>query len=179
VDDEEMKGSRRDATQVSGARRLATASDVAALTALINEAYLPAEGFLYEGPRISAAEVHDKLAHGRFLLDVGPQGELRGCVHVALSGDVGYFGLLSVSPGAQNQGLGRSLALAAEDLCRADGGRAMTIDVVNHRHELVAFYARLGYAVSGQRPFEDPRLNRPAHFVIMRKRLTEGKAPLP
>jgi hypothetical protein len=47
----------------------------------------------------------------------------------------------------------------------------MTLDVVNRRPELLSFYARLGYEVAGERPFDDERLKRPAHFVIMRKAL--------
>jgi hypothetical protein len=42
---------------------------------------------------------------------------------------------------------------------------------VNHRHELFPFYRKLGFEVAGERSFDDDRLNRPAHFVIMRKEL--------
>jgi drug/metabolite transporter (DMT)-like permease/GNAT superfamily N-acetyltransferase len=148
--------------------------DVVALLALINEAFAPAEGFLYQGPRITAGEVREKLEHGRFLLDHDSDGILVGCVHVAITGDSGYFGLLAVSPARQKRGLGRSLALAAESFCRSKGCLTMTIDVVNHQHELFPFYASLGYEVVGERPFHDERLNRPAHFVIMRKLLAPG-----
>ena len=151
--------------------RQAEETDVERLTALINEVYAPAEGFLYDGPRITAQEVRERLARGRFLLDVDPEEGVRGCVYVAITGTSGYFGLLAVSPSRQQRGLGRSLALAAESFCRSEGCRTMTIDVVNHRHELFPFYASLGYEVAGERPFEDARLNRAAHFVIMRKTL--------
>jgi GNAT superfamily N-acetyltransferase len=154
----------------------ASESDLPALTALINEAYAPAEGFLYEGPRITAEAVALKLAHGRFLLAHDEAGAICACVHVTITGDSGYFGLLSVSPAHQGRGLGRALAGAAEALCRAQGCPAVTIDVVNHRRELLPFYASLGYEVVGQRPFDDERLNRPAHFVLMRKALDrEGR----
>ena len=165
----------------SGARRLVALTaesreppkpseeDVVALTALINEAYSPAEGFLYEGPRITAEEVRKKLDQGRFLLERDANGVLRGCVHVAITGDAGYFGLLAVSPAGQGRGRGRSLVRAAESFCLAKGCRTMSIDVVDSRHELLPFYARLGYEVVGERPFDDPRLNRPSHFVVLRK----------
>ena len=42
--------------------READEDDVPAVTALINEAYGPAEGFLYEGLRITVDEVRQKLA---------------------------------------------------------------------------------------------------------------------
>jgi drug/metabolite transporter (DMT)-like permease/ribosomal protein S18 acetylase RimI-like enzyme len=149
--------------------REASENDVPALTALINEAYSPAEGFLYEGPRITTGEVRSKLDHGRFLLERDANGTLRGCVYVTVTGDSGYFGLLAVSPTDQGRGLGRSLVKAAESLCRSKGCRSMTLDVVDSRRELFSFYARLGYEVAGERPFDDPRLNRPSHFVVMRK----------
>jgi GNAT superfamily N-acetyltransferase len=153
--------------------REAEERDLPALTALINEAYAPAEGFLYEGPRITAEAVGEKLAHGRFLLAHDEDGAICACVHVTITGESGYFGLLSVSPAHQGRGLGRALAMAAEAFCLARGCRAVTIDVVNHRHELIPFYASLGYEVVGQRPFDDERLNRPAHFVLMQKALDD------
>ena len=151
--------------------REASESDVLALTALINGANGPVEGFLYEGPRITAAEIREKLEHGRFLLEVDPEGALVGCVYVAITGGAGYFGLLAVSPARQKQGRGRARVGEAESFCRANGCRVMTLDVVDQRHELFPFYSSLGYEVVGERPFDDARLKRPAHFVVMRKAL--------
>lgn len=151
--------------------REATAKDVAKIVALINEAYLPAEGFLYEGPRIDTAEVRDKLAKGAFLLKPNSVGALDGCVYVELRGEIGYFGLLAVSSDRQHHGLGRKLVSAAESFFKTRECSEVEIDVVNHRQELFGFYGGLGYHVVGQRPFEDPRLQQPSHFVIMRKTL--------
>ena len=139
--------------------REATAKDIAKIVALINEAYLPAEGFLYEGPRIDTDEVRGKL------------GALDGCVHVEVRGEVGYFGLLAVSTDRQHHGLGRKLIASAEAYFKTHACGAVEIDVVNHRQELFGFYGGLGYHVVGERPFEDQRLQRPSHFVIMRKTL--------
>ncbi len=161
--------------------RKASESDVLALTALINEAYSPAEGILYDGSRITSEEVRTKLDHDGFLLERDAEGAIRGCVHVTATGDSGHFGLLAVSPTRQGRGLGRSLVRAAESFCLARGCRTMTIDVVDGRHELFPFYASLGYEAVGERPFDDPRLKRPSHFVVMRKVLVSddpGSAPL-
>jgi ribosomal protein S18 acetylase RimI-like enzyme len=158
--------------------RRADPTDAARLTAFINEAYAPAEGFLYDGPRITEDVVLEKLQHGTFLLDTDAAGALLGCVFVEVVGDSGYFGLLAVAPARQNQGQGQALARAAEALVRERGCRYLTIDVVNHRHELFPFYRKLGFEVAGERSFDDERLNRPAHFVIMRKELVpEPPAP--
>ncbi len=64
------------------ALREATAKDIAKIVALINEAYLPAEGFLYEGSRIDTEEVRSKLEKGAFLLQPNSDrcpGWLRVC----------------------------------------------------------------------------------------------------
>jgi ribosomal protein S18 acetylase RimI-like enzyme len=151
--------------------REATAKDVAKVVALINEAYLPAEGFLYEGPRIDAGEVRAKLAKGAFLLKPNTLGALDGCVYVEVRGQIGYFGLLAVSTARQHHGLGRKLVTFAESFFKARGCTEVEIDVVNHRQELFPFYGGLGYHVVGQRAFVDERLTQPSHFVIMRKTL--------
>jgi ribosomal protein S18 acetylase RimI-like enzyme len=151
--------------------REATAKDIAKIVALINEAYLPAEGFLYEGPRIDTDEVRGKLDKGTFLLQPNSVGALDGCVYVEVQGEVGYFGLLAVSTDRQHHGLGRKLIASAEAYFKTHACGAVEIDVVNHRQELFGFYGGLGYHVVGQRPFEDQRLQRPSHFVIMRKTL--------
>lgn len=151
--------------------REATAKDIAKIVALINEAYLPAEGFLYEGPRIDTEEVRSKLEKGAFLLQPNSVGALDGCVYVEVRGEVGYFGLLAVSTDRQHHGLGRKLITSVEAYFKTRACGEVEIDVVNHRQELFGFYGGLGYHVVGQRPFEDQRLQQPSHFVIMRKTL--------
>lgn len=161
---------RESAAHLTGLRE-ASEEDAEDIAALINEAYLPAEGFLYEGPRISVEEVRDKLQSGSFLLRSTSIGSLEGCVYLEMRGDIGYFGLLAVSSDRQHHGLGRRLVSAAESFFRARRCTAVEIDVVDQRQELFPFYGGLGYRVIGQRPFEDPRLTRPCQFVMMRKSL--------
>ena len=162
--------SPRDQAPVSGLRE-ASERDAEDIADLINEAYLPAEGFLYDGPRISLEEVRDKLGSGGFLLRETTIGSLEGCVYVEIRGEVGYFGLLAVSTERQHHGLGRRLVSAAEAYFRDRGCTAVDIDVVNHRRELFPFYGGMGYHVIGEKPFEDARLHQPCHFVVMRKML--------
>ncbi len=97
---------------------------------------------------------------------------LAGAVYVEVRGDRGYFGLLSVDPSHQGQGLGRVLVEAAEARCRAAGCRALDIDVVNLRTELPAFYAKFGFRPTGVTPFPAPsKLKQPVHLVLMSKSL--------
>ena len=148
----------------------ATAADVPALTDLLNEAYLAAEAFLYDGPRTTAEEVAARLAKGVFLLVRSTQG-LDGCVYIEPRGQRGYLGMLGVSPRRQGTGLGRQLVHAGEALLQARGVERLEIDVVSLRTELFGFYERLGFRTVGTRPFEEPRAKLPCHLVVMEKPL--------
>jgi GNAT superfamily N-acetyltransferase len=151
--------------------RAATADDAEALARLISAAY-QVEAFFKVGDRTDAADVRERMRRGRFLVlhaDDGPAG----CVYVVAHGDRGYFGLLSIDPARQRQGLGARLIAAAEEACRSAGCREMEIEVVNLRTELPPFYRRFGYREAGTRPFPDAeRATRPCHFIVMSKRLS-------
>jgi GNAT superfamily N-acetyltransferase len=120
--------------------------------------------------------VRQKLGQGSFLLESGSDGTAHGCVYVEITGDCGYFGLLATLPAHQGRGIARSLIVEAESFCRARGCRTMEIAVVNHRQELLSFYARVGYAVTGQKPFNYEKLRMPSHFVVLRKALVANKS---
>jgi N-acetylglutamate synthase-like GNAT family acetyltransferase len=150
--------------------RDATGEDVPALVDLINAAYR-VEVFFKGGDRIAAAEVIDKLRSGRFLV-LDDDGRLGGCVYVEVTGDRGYFGLLSIDPSRQKQGLGARLIGIAEDTCRGAGCVEMDILVVDLRTELPPYYRRFGYVEVSTRPFpEDEPTLLPCHFIVMRKQL--------
>ena len=106
-----------------------------------------------------------------FLLLEDESGKLTGSVYVDVRGAKGYFGMLSIDPARQGQGLGARLIDAAEQFCHDAGCRAMEIEVVNLRTELPDFYRRRGYAETGTRPFSpSERTKLPCHFVVMVKR---------
>jgi ribosomal protein S18 acetylase RimI-like enzyme len=148
----------------------ATTADVPALTDLLNEAYLSAESFLYDGPRTTIAEVAARLAKGVFVVVRSTQG-LDGCVYVEPRGPRGYLGMLGVSPRRQGTGLGRELVHAGEALLRGRGVELVEIDVLSLRTELFGFYERLGFRMVGERPFDEPRVKFPCHLVVMEKPL--------
>jgi GNAT superfamily N-acetyltransferase len=109
------------------------------------------------------------------VIDGPAHGDLAGAVYVEIRGHRGYFGLLSVDPGRQKQGLGRALVAAAEGHCREAGCRDMDLDVVNLRQELPAFYSALGYRAVGTAPFPDrAKLTQEAHLVVMTKPLSRA-----
>lgn len=152
--------------------RTAGPPDVAAIVALVNDAYEVESSFI-KGPRTNEKDIGRLLETGGFLLAEGPAG-LEGCIYVEPRGAVGYFGLLSVATMLQGRGLGRRLIAAAEAGLRGARCQIVEILVVNLRKELLPFYAALGYAASGAAPFpegEASRLLHPCHFVVMRKAL--------
>jgi N-acetylglutamate synthase-like GNAT family acetyltransferase len=150
--------------------RRATESDVPAITALINVAY-ELEKFFKIGDRTDEAEVGALMRESAFL--VHEEGrEIIGCVHVAVNGERGYFGLLAVHPAKRGQKLGARLVAAAEAFCREAGCRAMDLSVVHLRTELPPFYRALGYTERATAPFPHPeRATRACHMIVMSKDL--------
>jgi GNAT superfamily N-acetyltransferase len=150
--------------------RLATPAEAPTLAALISLAYR-VEDFFKIGDRTDADDVRARMASGAFIVVEDERG-MAGCVYVTVHGDVGYFGMLSIDPARQGQGLGSRLIAAAESYCRDAGCHTMELEVVNLRTELPPFYRRFGYVESGTRPFSDTeRASQPCHFIVMTKPL--------
>ena len=172
--------------------RLAALREAAELARIINEAFM-VEAFFKIGDRTSADEIAALMnAGGEFLVldggsvrggdlsaeaqgaraEAAKRGTPVGCVYLKCQGERAYFGMLSIDPARQRQGLGRRLIDAAEARARKRGCRAMDIHIVNLREELPAYYRRLGYVETGTLPFPDPdRASRPCFFVVMSKPL--------
>jgi ribosomal protein S18 acetylase RimI-like enzyme len=157
--------------------RVARADEAPVVAALVNAAF-QVEAFFKRGDRTDTAEIRDLMQRGEFLvLDESPaagdQGTgLTACVYVRINGDRGYFGMLSIDPRFQRRGLGRSMVAAVESRFRAQGCRAVDIQVVNLREELAPFYERRGYVASGTLPFpDDGSATEPCHFIVMTKRI--------
>lgn len=158
--------------------RIATRDDIPELIRVVNAAYR-AEDFFINGDRTNATDLAARIdgSTGDFLVIDDPldADALLGAVYVELRGEFGYFGMLSVDPARQGEGIARVLVEGTEAYCAANGCSAMEIDVVNLREELPAFYTRFGYTVDVARPFPEPqKLSRPAHLVRWTKRLAGG-----
>ena len=161
--------------------RFAEAADVPALKALIESGYrgeAARAGWTHEadyiaGERITIDELHAMIAapDQRFILGLDG-GALIGCVALTdLGGGMAYLGLLCVSPMLQAGGLGRAL-LARAEACAADtlGAREIEMTVVSRRSELVAYYQRRGYGLTGEiHPFPVP--NTGLELAVMTKGL--------
>jgi ribosomal protein S18 acetylase RimI-like enzyme len=138
--------------------RAATAADVPALAALINQAYRSeagqagwtAEGHLLAGPRIDEATLLELLAAPAAVLLVAElRQQLTGCVYLENHGNYFYLSLLTVAPAAQAHGLGRQLLAQAEAHARQAGCATIKMSVLAQRAELLAWYERRGYCRTG------------------------------
>lgn len=168
--------------------RTATATDLPALHALIERAYRgdsaragwTHEADLLGGQRTDLAALAEMSADpDQHLLIAVEEGVLVGCVNVTRKADGrGYLGLLTVEPECQAAGLGRRLIAAAEDRARGFGATVMEMTVIASRGELIAWYERRGYGLTGERrpfPLDDRRFGLPKtrdlEFVVLEKPL--------
>ena len=156
--------------------RIASETETAELARLINEAFI-VEAFFKIGDRTDVNEIAALMdAGGEFLVEdeVLPDGrhELVGCIYVHCEDERAYFGMLSIAPAKQRQGLGRRLIDAAEARGRGRGCRFIDLHLVDLREDLPDYYRRLGYEEQGSLPFPDEeRTTLPCRFIVMSKRL--------
>lgn len=151
--------------------RVAGRADTVAVTTLINRAY-EVEAPFVEGPRVHDEEVRALMANGRAFLIAGIDGRAVACVMIHVHQERGYMGLLSVDPAEQRAGIGGWLLARVEDAVRSRGIAVLDITVISLRHELLEYYAKRGFRVSGMAPYDGGRTQRqPFHFVRMTKNL--------
>lgn len=168
--------------------RAAASADLPALHALVERSYRgdsakagwTHEADLLGGQRTDLAALAEMLADsGQRLLVAVEDGALTGCVAVTRKSDGrGYLGLLTVDPTLQAAGLGKRLIAAAEGAARDFGADTIEMTVIASRGELIAYYERRGYALTGERrpfPLDDPRFGLPKtrdlEFVVLAKAL--------
>jgi ribosomal protein S18 acetylase RimI-like enzyme len=167
----------------------ATLADLPDLHALIESAYRgdsaragwSHEADLLDGQRTDLAALDAALADPAQHFFVFRDGErIAACVSLTDRGEgLAYLGLLTVSPGRQATGLGRMMLATAEDHAAADlGASRIEMTVIAQRAELVAWYERRGYALTGERrpfPFGEPRFGNPRRddleFVVLEKQI--------
>ncbi|MCA8830367.1 GNAT family N-acetyltransferase [Hymenobacter pini] len=164
----------------------ATSADIPALNRLVNRAYRgeaaeqgwTTESYLLAGQRTDEADLLAQLhtPGATFLLARTAAPELVGSVFLQQQGSGLYLGMLSVEPTKQAQGLGRQLVTAAEEYARQLGCTGIRITVISVRHELLAWYERLGFRRTGETVdfptdtrFGIPRQPEPLVLLVLRK----------
>jgi ribosomal protein S18 acetylase RimI-like enzyme len=172
--------------------RLAESPDVGAIVGLVDSAYRgdasragwTTEADLLDGPRTDTETVSAVVdAPGSVMLVAEADGHLAGCCQLERrpGGEV-YFGMFAVRPGWQGRGRGQEILAEAERLAREDwGATCMVMTVLAQRLDLIAWYQRRGYRLTGHgRPFPygDERFGIPRRpdlsFVELGKRLAPG-----
>ncbi len=167
--------------------RPATLADVPALHRLVERAYRgdsarkgwTNEADLLDGQRTDVESLNEIIADPaqRILIAINDNG-LIGCVQVTQKDfDTAYLGLLSVDPDIQAGGLGKTLIIEAERTAgNIFAAATMEMTVIRQRAELIAYYERRGYALTGEeRPFPhgDERFGLPVtrdlSFVVLAK----------
>jgi ribosomal protein S18 acetylase RimI-like enzyme len=166
----------------------ATADDLPALHALVESAYRGEsarrgwshEADLLDGQRTDLESLAAMLADpAQHLLVLRDNDLIRACVAVTDKGDeLAYLGMLTVDPERQAAGLGKLILTAAEDHAAAFGAARIEMTVIEQRGELIAWYERRGYALTGERrpfPHGDPRFGvarrDDLEFVVLEKTL--------
>ena len=98
-------------------------------------------------------------------------GQIRALCHLQKEGDFAWFGMFSVQPTIQNQGIGKKMLEHAEQLVQ--GMRKITemrMTVISVRKELLEYYARRGYLPNGEKkefPHGDERFGLPKQRLEM------------
>lgn len=148
--------------------RPATLADLPALHPLIERAYRGESaraGWTHEADLLSGARTDTATLASivndpaQVLLMLAENAVPLGCVNVAdRGGGLAYLGMLCVEPARQGGHLGRRLIAAAETHARdIYHARIIEMTVISQRCELIAYYERRGWLLTGERrPFPIP-----------------------
>ncbi len=108
------------------------------------------EAELLDGDRIDVAGLRELIeAPGSRIELVFSNSALVGCVHLKYSDRQAYVGMVSVDPTQQANGLGKLILSHCEQLAVDWGCQRIGMTVINVRSELIAYYERRGYALTG------------------------------
>lgn len=173
--------------------RPAAHGDIPALVALVTSAYRgdvsrqgwTTEADMLDGQRIDPEVLRHDIERPRSRIIIAERGGLLlACAHVAEEDGAGYFGMFSVRPNLQGEGLGKALLAEAERVAGEDWGLpVMRMTVIDIRDELIAFYERRGYGRTGIKkpfPYGDERYGIPKRddlrFEVLEKTLQGAHA---
>ncbi len=160
--------------------RQATQVDLPSLHAVIERAYRgesAKQGWTHEAnilddQRTDLEALSAIVASKDACLLVAELGDtLIGCVNLAQRPEQGcYLGLLCIEPTLQAGGYGKQILIAAEHVARTDfDANHIIMTVIDSRTELIAYYQRRGYVLTGETCDFPIALDPPLFMVILRK----------
>ncbi len=166
--------------------RIAVHDDVTALHRLVERTYRgdsARKGWTHEADLLGGQRT-DVMALSGIIGDPAQHiliaDDFIGCVNISdQGGSKAYLGLLAVDPDRQAAGVGKALIDAAEAHAgKIFEAKKIEMTVIKQRDELIAYYERRGYMLTGEeRPFplDDPRFGVPTtrelSFVVLAKKL--------
>lgn len=163
-----------------------TATDINELVLLVNSAYRgdsskkgwTTEAELLEGLRTDPHTLLEQINQpgNTILKAVNSNQELIACVSLEEKGNKLYLGMLTVKPTIQATGIGKQMLQAAESFAISRDLFCIEMTVISVRSELIAFYERRGYHLTGEkRDFPtDPKFGikkRDLEFIVLEKNL--------
>jgi ribosomal protein S18 acetylase RimI-like enzyme len=165
---------------------IASLTSAGAINKLVNSAYRgdsskkgwTTEADLLDGTRIDETAVKELLQkEDTAILLCREENELLGCVELRKDNQKLYLGMLSVQPDTQGKGIGKKLLKEAELYAKSINCSKIYMTVISVRKELIDWYIRHGYVLTGERkPFvvPDTRWGIPKQeleFVVLEKEL--------
>lgn len=153
--------------------QIATHLEIPELVKLVNSAYRgksseqgwTTEASILDGQRIDISMMEEIIStQNNQILMLILGGKISGCVHLIFEEDSLYFGMLTIDPTIQSQGLGKELLKEIENITQNSGRKKIRISVIHTRSELIAYYERRGFLPTGNwEPFpeNDPRYGLP------------------
>ena len=138
--------------------RTASEADAQEIADLVNSAYRPTfqgggwthEGDLVSGARTTVDQINELLHGQSVVLLYCLETSIVACVHVSGDSSGVCVGLLATRPNLQDQGLGKQMLLHAEQYASENFKASVCkISVLSSRPELLAFYERRGYILTG------------------------------
>ena len=141
--------------------RTAKTDDVEQLVKLINLAYRAqsdrswtTEKVFVDGTRITKEQLNRDLNQSNFELLVGEneQGSLVGCIGLTFVSSSVEIGTFAIDPTVQNLGYGREMLNYVETYITQNYSsvRCLIMYVLDVRTELMAYYQRRGYQITGR-----------------------------
>jgi len=152
----------------------ATTDWVPKINHLVNAAYRgefskkgwTTEADLLGGQRIDEERIQEIIedSHSNVFLLITQNHELLGCVHLKIEMESTYLGMLTIWPELQGKGHAKSLISYCEEWTKAHNVNTIRMTVITKRPELIEYYMRRGYFLSGKKehfPTNDPRFGIP------------------
>lgn len=139
--------------------RFALKYDAEEISRLVNDAYRPksnSQGWTHEaelisGDRINAQQIEKLLQPKSSILLACLSEKIIACVHVENSADHVYIGMLACEQNYQGQGIGKEMLFQAEQYAFAHfKAKLFKMKILSSRPELLDFYQRRGYRLSGE-----------------------------